>query len=745
MTDASSVTPLGGIIAPLFTGLGLFFCGVRFIAANLAPLAGPATRRLLRSALSTGWKAALAGIGAGLVTQSTNAVSLTVVGFVRAGVLPERRAALLPTWSHVGAAALVILVSLRTDVAVAYVLALAGAALYFDLNLSERVRHAVMALLGAAMLFLGMEMLRLGSDPLKSWLMARHLLMHGQAHPFAPLLVGAGLAVLTQSSTVAGAIAVALVRVGVFDLETAMVLLTGAGAGSAANYAILARRGEAVGQHILLFQAAQKLFGATLLGAVLLAPGGATALFERLDDTPAGQFARAFLIVQIGGSLACTILQGPLQALFARIAPPSGTEALGRPAFLVEEALADPELALDLAAREEQRLLERLPRMLDAVRAHGDRTGPGAEKLKSAGASVAEAIRRYLAGVLESEPGRGAVIRAMRLQRVLDNLVALQEAMAEFEADVRAAAGSQGAQALGRMVESLHMLLEVLAEITASRDAAGQQVSLALLGDRQEAVERLRARLMADTSDAPARVQEALFRSTVLFERILWLARDTATVSIRSGQETGPLPRSSSSGGSPAEGRVGGLPPTDLFCDPPSSPSGRHFPQRGKIRSSWVARRQASAAVWASNWMPPSISRSPRTSLRVKWRMSPQRPWRTLPTMPWSPMWPRPTETRSNWPASKRRISSAKPAAPVGLASWPKKFSITSMSSPTDPTAITGASVSCLVQPAIPSSEPGHSGIQNRRAEAWKTSTPAWRRIWSIAPSSSGVSATLAS
>ncbi len=339
---------------------------------------------------------------------------------------------------------------------------------------------------------------------------------------------------LTQSSTVAGAIAAALVQVGVFDLTTALVLLAGAGAGSAVNYAILGRKGEAVGRHILLFQAAQKLFGTVLLAVFI---GVIPAVLSPVGGGPAAKFAWVFLAMQVAGSLCCTVLQKPLSALMRRIAPPTETETLAKPAYLLDEALADPSLALDLVTREEQRLLERLPGMLDHARAQGDQNGPGAELLRTAGLSVGEAIRRYLASVLEGEPGRRAVVRAMRLQQVLDNIIALHEATGEFDAAVRAATGSEGARTLGHMVESLHMLLEVLTEIAASDDAEEQQLSLALLGDREEVVEGLRTRLMTASQGAPARVQEALFRSTILFERILWLARDTALASIQSRQD----------------------------------------------------------------------------------------------------------------------------------------------------------------------------------------------------------------
>jgi len=527
--------PSPGFISPLLTGLGLFFGGARFIAANLTPLAGPAARKLFHGAVRTSWTAALAGVFAGLVSQSTSAVTLVVVGLVRAGVVPEGRAVLLPAWSQVGAAALVILVSLQTSAAVACALAIAGAALYFDLKLTERLRHGVLVLLGVGMLFLGMEMLNVASDPLRVWLVDEGLLAKGESVGIL-LALGLVLAAITQSSTVAGAFAVAVVRAGILDLGSALVLLVGASVGSAINYGVPGLRGEAVGRQVMLFQAAQKLSGASLLTLLLLLTAGRPqVVFGAFPMTPATAFAAIFLAIQVGGSLVCTLFYGPLSRLMERMAPPREAEALGRPAYLLEEALADPALALELVAREEQRLLQRLPAMLDGVRAEAQSGGLSAEVLRSAGLNVAAATRRYLARILEAEPGRHAVTRAMGMQRVLDNIVALHEAVEEFERAVRVAA-PKAAEAVGRMVESLHMLLEVLNEIAQAQDAAEQEFSLALLGERRQVIEGLRTRLMGASSEA--RVQEALFRSTVLFERILWLARDTAVAVMQAGRET---------------------------------------------------------------------------------------------------------------------------------------------------------------------------------------------------------------
>ncbi len=64
-----------GTIAPFLAGLGLFFCGVHFIAANVTPLVGRRLRAVLMRVSQRPTLAAISGIVAGMITQSANAVA----------------------------------------------------------------------------------------------------------------------------------------------------------------------------------------------------------------------------------------------------------------------------------------------------------------------------------------------------------------------------------------------------------------------------------------------------------------------------------------------------------------------------------------------------------------------------------------------------------------------------------------------------------------------------------------------
>ena len=521
-------------LVPALTGLGLFFCGVRFMATNLSLMAGASARRLFRKALGSNWLAAFSGIISGLLTQSTNAVALIVVSFARAGIVEGKRAPLVPTWSHVGASALVFLVALDTRLVVAYLLVISGIALYFDFRLSDRMRHGIMALLGAGLLLLGLLMLKAGSEPLEQLLRGFDLLGPDSA-PLGTLLIGVALALATQSSTVAGAIAVALVGAGIFELDTALLLMLGANGGSGLNYAFLARQGEATGRHILLFQAAQKLVGTlVLLVPFAVSTEAMTQLLLAIPTDDAHRLAVAFLLVQIVGSLACTLVLEPFSDLLCRLIPPRHEDVLSKPAFLVDEALDDADLALELAEKESHRLLLRLPLMLERLRDGGDRKATAASIYRQAGLAVGKQVHRYLAVLLDRQPGPAAIMRAMSLQQSVSNTTSMHEALDEFVQSAVSIMNAPSAQAtIGHMVESLHMLLSELAEAATSDDPDDRRQALPLFGQRDELMERIRRRLLTGDDGTSTQSQQALFQATILFERIIWLARDSLQALIR--------------------------------------------------------------------------------------------------------------------------------------------------------------------------------------------------------------------
>jgi phosphate:Na+ symporter len=535
-------------IAPFLGGLGLFFCGVHFIAVNITPLAGRRFRTVLMRVADRPWLAALTGIVAGVITQSSNAVTYVVIGLVAGGILDKRRAMLVPTWSHVGTSVLVVLVAIDFRIAASYAVAIAGFAIYFGIIRSDRMRHAVNTLLGAGLLFLGLETLKSGAGPLRDLLVVDGVVQYAAGAPILLFIFGAALTFLCQSSTVSSAISVAAVNIGLIDFSSACWLVYGANLGSAANHYLLAASLNGEGRQIALMQGVQKLAGFAGILAVIIA--GAVVgrpLIEMaassVASTAGGKVAWVFLFYQSFGSLICTIAFKPLTAILEKMAPPTKLQELSKPAFLIDEAMVEPAFAVDLVGREERRLLDLLPTMLDGIRADAGKADLSSDVVKAAGMSVARAMAAYLESILGADVERSDRERVIRLQHRTANISALFEALGNF---VVVSGTARQCPSSGRvadqMVEALHALLSALVDAVASDDPADRDLVLALLGHRDELMERIRQRVLREDPAMPPAAQEALFAATMLFERIVWLARQTTMLLVPAASEVPQAP-----------------------------------------------------------------------------------------------------------------------------------------------------------------------------------------------------------
>jgi phosphate:Na+ symporter len=512
-------------IATLLSGLGLFFIGVRALSANLVPLVGRRARTLFAWALGGPVGAALSGAVAGLVTQSATAVSWIIVGFLRAGILPSGPALVAPSWAFLGTAMLPLLVAIDTSMAADIVIGVAGIAIYFKLARTDRLRHMVEAALGAALLLFGMHIISTTVGPLRDSLMQNVGLAKMLHSPWLLVVVGAGFSFAAQSSAVAAAIAVAAVGAGLLTVPDALPLIVGANAASIVNNLLLVPGETGDGRLVFVFQSVQKAAGSLFLAGVAAytarSPAAAEMVAGLAGHSVSGQVAIVFAIAQAVGALFTSLTAGPVAALMRRLAPPGEGETLAQPVFLLREALNDPPAALDLAMRELARLSERLPLLLDRVRAEPQRTTPPVEILRSAGATLAAAIREYLRSLLDHQPRQAEVAAALLLEDATGNAGALHETLAELVEMVPQAAMLP---TTGNLVEALHTLLTVVAGHAESFGTEDPALALDLLGQRDQLMEELRLRLAAG-AESPVGVQDALFRMTILFERAVWLAR----------------------------------------------------------------------------------------------------------------------------------------------------------------------------------------------------------------------------
>ncbi len=90
---------------PLFAGIGLFLYGMNLLAKAIENLAGAKLEQLLEKLTSNKWKGLALGTGVTAIIQSSAATTVTVVGFVNAGMMKLAQALPVIFGANIGSTA----------------------------------------------------------------------------------------------------------------------------------------------------------------------------------------------------------------------------------------------------------------------------------------------------------------------------------------------------------------------------------------------------------------------------------------------------------------------------------------------------------------------------------------------------------------------------------------------------------------------------------------------------------------
>lgn len=514
-------------VPAMAAGLGLFFVGIRLIAANLQQIAGGPVRKLLARAFEHPLSASLGGLLSGALTQSTSAATFVATSLVSAGVLAMPAAVSMLAAANVGTSALVLLAAIDIKGVVFYLLALSGWAFFVGLDQAERHRHLVFSGLGLGLLLLGLSMIKSSAIGLEADPWVRDFVEFAAAYPAAGFLAAFVVAVAAQSASIVAVLALPLVNQGLIGFDQSLMLTYGANVGSGFAVLMLASGLEGAARQLALCQALMRSAAAAVL--VLLFVGERSfqiplvaAGLETLATDPALRTSLAFLMFQLLLAVLAALLQAPLLRVTARLSPPAPGDHLFKPAYLYDEAVEDPASALVLAEREFRALVAQLPDYLDGIRPPEEIRGPPVDvgRRVLANAAVGREMQAFLGALLSENPRPAEMRQVFEVKERALGLVALQQTLAEFARDLSGVPRAEWPDFALHLVEGLHAILLVAEE---SHDPGSLQVLHEMTGERGNLMDRVRGELLGGASSLAGR--EALLSATLRFERILWLLR----------------------------------------------------------------------------------------------------------------------------------------------------------------------------------------------------------------------------
>ncbi len=355
------------MVFKLAGGIGLFLMGMVLLTDGLKAFAGDALRRALVRFTGTPAKAFLSGALATALVQSSSATTVTVIGFVSAGLLTFPQAIGVVFGASLGTTGtgwIVAGLGLKISVGF-YALPLVGIGAFLKLLGRGRARDLGLALAGFGILFIGIETLQEAMRGLAGVFDFARLPSSGfHGHALA-MGIGIVLTVLMQSSSAAIATTLTALHAGAINFDQAASLVIGAAVGTTITGVLAAIGGNTAAKRTALAHVSFNL--ATGLIALAILPlflRGITWAQTHAGLDPGAMSLAAFHTAFIAFGVAIFL---PMVHLFARTIErllPERGPSLTR--HLDDTVLQAPAVALEAARRA---LRETAAECFDALRA----------------------------------------------------------------------------------------------------------------------------------------------------------------------------------------------------------------------------------------------------------------------------------------------------------------------------------------------------------------------------------------
>jgi phosphate:Na+ symporter len=502
--------------ATAFAGLGMFFAGLHLLAAALRKLSDRRFRRILSRWTHRGPISILCGVAAGAMTQSTTAVLFMLIGMVRTGVITVDSAVPLVAGANLGSSALAFLTAVNVDLVMLLLLGASG-------FLIAREKAALGLLAGLTfslgVIFLGLQQIKTGALPVLDLEWVRALLQQSHGSVVVAVLVGLALRLVVHSSVAIVILAATLAAAKVLSLAQAVAVVAGVVAGSATAVGLLSMRHQGRARQVAAFTILSNLLGVVMLLALFVNVGG-TPLVLRLLSAMSGhvelQVASALLLAYLPG-VALVPLRHRMTAIFARIWPPTEEEGNGACRYISDDALADPESALDLAELEQRDLTSFFSRYLQLVRANAS-----PEALHDAFRTRLRLLNDFIEELAVADLSNGSYQRVAALINSQRLLEATGTTLYDFVTTV-ALCGPRLAGITDIVIEAMDGVLLTLEAALSQPDEDEMQMLRTMTGNRSSALQALRESFIAHEGELDSQSRFHLLAVTNVCERFFWL------------------------------------------------------------------------------------------------------------------------------------------------------------------------------------------------------------------------------
>ena len=478
---------LGGVLG----GLGLFFVGMWMLTENLKTLVGWRLRMLAVRCASNRFAALAWGVLGGAVTQTMSGLTFIVVGMLKSGLVSSRQAFPILVGGNVGVTTVVLIVTLDMELIALYVLGLAGAGVVIER--AARYRPTAAALFGAALMFVGLAMVKDAVAPISDQAWFGDVLISAADSLWFSFMVGAFLTFVLQSSVPVCLFGIALATVGALTVDQIIMFIYGSCLGSGLILWLLSANLAGLSRHVAMFEVHLNFLTCLILVPLLYAelyfdvPLMKAAVLA-IDLDLAHQMAILFILLNFPAGLILFAGVNPTARLYARLWPETAAERMARPRYIHDSALIDFDTSLALADLEQRSVLSMFSGYLDSVRHEKD-----VKEVRTATGAVISRIDEFLAAARARHPDGGVeAANAMLGRQKL--IVWLEEQFATLCETLNLLPTRSAAGPLrSGLVEGIDAVMLVLLDASRTSDSEYRSYASSLTGDRSALMRRMRS------------------------------------------------------------------------------------------------------------------------------------------------------------------------------------------------------------------------------------------------------------
>ncbi len=222
------------IIYTLLGGFGLFFYGMKFMSDGVQAISGDIIRKMINSLTTNRFMAVGVGLLVTCLVQSSSVTTVMTVGFVNASLMNLTQAIAVILGANIGTTITGWLVSLNLG---DFALLLVGVGFFPGLfSKTERWQHLGLCILGAGLLFLGINAMTSAMISLKgseSFMNSISYFTKDHAGAYlSSIMMGCLLTMIVQSSTAMLALTMVMAYTGILPFHTAICMVLGENIGT---------------------------------------------------------------------------------------------------------------------------------------------------------------------------------------------------------------------------------------------------------------------------------------------------------------------------------------------------------------------------------------------------------------------------------------------------------------------------------------------------------------------------------